>query len=185
MSQFEGMMGGTPGEGFGGPPENVHLGPTNQYGYGGAMYGGVGQPSNVHQGNANASQPPTNVYQGTGGGQPAYSYAGNVYQGTAPPPVATGPSPYNLQSVTDGMASMLPPSGSYTPTMQPQIGTGSITQYATPPPQQQQQQQQIQTQSQANSYASQPATTGSYAARSAMAHGSTAGSVAGSTEART
>jgi vacuolar protein sorting-associated protein 35 len=64
--------------------------------------------------------------------------------------------------------------------MQPQIGTGSITQYATPPPQQQQQQQ-IQTQSQANSYASQPATTGSYAARSAMAHGSTAGSVAGST----
>ena len=109
------------------------------------------QPSNVYQGAAAHPPPPSNVYQGT--------------------------SPYNLQSVTDGMASMLAPSSpSVAPPTQPtQPAMGSITQFATPPPQQQQAPQ---------SYAPSPSqsvaapTGGSYAARSAMARaGGTTNSV--------
>ena len=146
-------MGGRPGEGFGSggspPPTNVHIGPQQRYG-----------------------DPPANVYQGTGQGYGAGQPAGNVYQGTgtgaAPPP-----SPYNLQSVTDGYASMLPPSGATTGPSTPNQWVGSITKYATPPPQQQQQQQQ-QAPPPSNTYVPQ-SSTGSYAARSAMAHASTGG----------
>ena len=147
MSQFEGMMGGSPGDGFGGPPTNVHMGPNQTYGYGQYQQQ---QPSNVYQGTA-AAQPATNVFQ--------------------------GPSPYNMQSVTEGMASILPPSSiASTPTPTPTTPTapqvGSITRFATPPSQQQQQQPPQPT----APVSAQPAPAaggGSYAARSAMARAGT------------
>ena len=139
-------MGGSPGDGFGGPPTNIHIGPDQSYG------GQQQQPSNAYQGTAAQQQHPSNVYQGS--------------------------SPYNLQSVTDGMASMLPPSSASSSVAPATPHMGSITQFATPPPQQQQQQTQ-----QPNAYApSQPqataASSGSYAARSAMARAGTVASSA-------
>lgn len=141
------MMGGSPGDGFGGPPTNVHMGPAQGYGQ--------------HQ-QQQQQAPPSNVYQGSASVQ-------QQQQQQPPPNVYQGSSPYNLQSVTDGMASMLPPTSSAAPPSAtpatPQMG--SITQFATPPPQ-----QQSNVYAQSSSQPQPPAATGSYAARSAALGGS-------------
>ncbi len=149
-SQFQGFMGGSPGDGFGGVPQSVHMGPDQRYGQYPQQQQ---QPNNVYQGSAGQPPPPNNVYQGS--------------------------SPYNLQSVTEGMASMAPSSVGRTPQQPATPQMGSITQYATPPPQQQVQHQPNNTYAPSSPQPTAAAPTGgSYAARSAMAH---AGSTTAST----